>query len=111
MTFLHLLVLLIGVAVTVVAADLLRHANIGTWPIGIVILLLILATAWTANAWLASLTLGLALGFGVIAGLDLVRSVTRGRRERAEARRLREDERSRQLEKPKPGTHRHRTIL
>ena len=110
-TFLHLLAVLVGIVATVVAADLLRHANVGTWPIGVVILVLILVTGWTYSAWLAALTLGLATGFAAIAGLDLVRSVARGRRERSESRRTRQEERARQLEKLKPGTHSHRTIL
>lgn len=109
MTFQHLIVLALGVVLCVVMADLLRHRDRGTWPIGVLVLALVLLTGWTYSAWLAALTLGLGLGYGVVAGLDLVRSVMRGRRERRESKRLREQERARQMEKP--GTHTHRTIL
>lgn len=109
MAFLHLIVLALGVVLCVVAADLLRHRGIGTWPIGVIVLALILVTGWTYSAWLAALTLGLGLGYGVVAGLDLVRSVMRGRRERSESKRLREQERARQMERPDADPH--RTIL
>lgn len=98
MSILHLLVLALGVVAAVVAADLLRHRDIGSWPVGILVVVLIPITGWTYSAWLASLTLGLGIGFAGMAGIDLVRSVGRGRSLRTQARRSREWERERQME-------------
>lgn len=104
MTFLHLILLILGVVGSIVLADVLGHAGIDTWPIGLLILVLIVVTGWTYSGSLASVTIGLAIGFCLVAGASLVRSISTGRRLRKEDRSARtkeQEERDRREASPR----------
>lgn len=97
MTLAHLILLVLGVVAAIVAADLLGHAGIGAWPIGLLVVALVGVTGWFYSGNLAAITLGLALGFCIVSGRDLVRSARRRRALRAGARREADDLRNRKL--------------
>lgn len=97
MTFLHLLVLAVGVLVALVAADLLSHADIGPWPVGVVTVLLIPLAGWLYSAWLLAFTVGAALGISTVLVGSWGREFLRRRHTRREMSRRRKDARSAQL--------------
>ncbi|MGO2608181.1 MAG: hypothetical protein ACTH8V_13775 [Brachybacterium tyrofermentans] len=99
MTFLHLLVLALGVAAAVIAADLLGHRDIGPWPVGLVALLMFPVAGWFYSPWLAALALGLGLGASAVITVSWARSVIQRRHERRTQARDRDRARTRQLEK------------
>ncbi|MFC7463342.1 hypothetical protein [Brachybacterium sp. GCM10030252] len=98
MTFLHLLTLALGVLAAVAGADLLGRKSIGPWPIGLLALALVPVAGWLYSAWLAALTLGLALGAGVVMIASWTRTFVDRRRSRREMSRQQADARDRQLE-------------
>lgn len=73
MTFLHLLVLALGIVAALVLTDLLGHRGVGAWPVGLGALVLALGAGVLYSPWLAALSLGLAVG----AAISLVHSWTR----------------------------------
>ncbi|APX34297.1 hypothetical protein BH708_18065 [Brachybacterium sp. P6-10-X1] len=97
MTFLHLLVLAMGVLVAVVAADLLSHADIGPWPVGVVTVLLIPLAGWLYSAWLLAFTVGAALGVSIVLVGSWRRTFLRRRHARREMGRRRRAARAAQL--------------
>ncbi|MFC0675261.1 hypothetical protein [Brachybacterium hainanense] len=86
MTFLHLLVLVVGVLAAVALADVLGHRGIGPWPAGLLVLPLVLLAGYLYSAWIAAFALGFALGAAIMLGAALVRSVRDHRRMRREER-------------------------
>lgn len=98
MTFLHLLVLALGVLTALVASDLLGHRGIGPWPVGLAALLLFPVAGWFYSPWLAALALGLGLGASAVITLSWTRTVMQRRHARRNQARDRADARSRQLE-------------
>lgn len=98
MTFLHLLVLALGVLAALVASDLLGHRGIGPWPVGLAALLLFPVAGWFYSPWLAALALGLGLGASAVITLSWTRTVMQRRHARRNQARDRADARSRQLE-------------
>ncbi|WP_193104868.1 hypothetical protein [Brachybacterium sp. FME24] len=100
MTFLHLLVLALGIPAALAAADLLGHRNIGPWPIGLVALALIPVAGWFYSPWIAAFALGLAVGAAGVIVTSWTRSFVHRRQTRREQARQREHSRSRQLEEP-----------
>ena len=97
MTFLHLLVLAVGVLVAIVAADLLSHAGIGPWPVGVVTILLIPLAGWLYSAWLLAFTVGAALGTSIVLVGSWGRAFLRRRHTRREMARRRKAARAAQL--------------
>ena len=97
MTFLHLLVLALGVAAAVIAADLLGHRDIGPWPVGLVALLMFPGAGGFYGPWLAAL--GLGLGASAVITVSWARSVIQRRHARRTQARDRDRARTRQLEK------------
>lgn len=100
MTFLHLLVLVLGVVAAVVAADLLGHRDLGPWPVGLVALLLFPVAGWFYSPWLAALALGLGLGASAVITVSWARTIMQRRHARRNQARDRDQARSRQLEGP-----------
>lgn len=103
MTFLHLLVLAVGVLVALASADLLSHADVGPWPVGVVVLLLVPLSGWLYSAWLLAFTVGAALGISTVLAAVWGREFLRRRHARRETSRRRVEARSAQL-----GGHPHR---
>lgn len=97
MTFLHLLVLAVGALVAIVAADVLSHADIGPWPVGVVTILLIPLAGWLYSAWLLAFTVGAALGISIVLVGSWGRTFLRRRRTRREMARRRKAARAAQL--------------
>lgn len=85
-TWLHLLVLVLGAVAAVAASDLLGHRGIRPWPIGLVVLALVVAAGWFYSAWLAAAALGTGVGLLIVGGAGLVRTFVRHRRLRSERR-------------------------
>lgn len=98
MTFLHLLVLALGVLTAIAAADVLGHRGVGPWPIGLIALALVPVAGWFYSPWLAAFSLGLALGASVVMIMSWTRTFVHRRHLRREQARDRELTRSRQLE-------------
>lgn len=91
MTFLHLLVLALGLLAAIAGSDLLSHRGVGPWPIGLVALLLVPIAGWFYSPWIAALALGLALGTGILLVASWTRTfMTRRHARREQARRLTE---------------------
>jgi membrane protein implicated in regulation of membrane protease activity len=97
-TFLHLLVLVLGVLTAVVVADVLGHRGLGPWPVGLVALALVPVAGWLYSPWLAAFSLGLALGAAVVTIASWTRTFVRRRHRRREQARERDLTRARQLE-------------
>lgn len=100
MTFLHLLVLVLGVLAAIVGADALGHRGRGPWPIALVALALVPVAGWLYSPWLAAFSLGLALGASVVMVASWTRIFVQRRHLRREQSRERELTRARQLEEP-----------
>jgi len=97
-TFLHLLVLALGVVAAVVLADLLGHRGVGPWPIGLAALALAIGAGILYSPWLAAASLGLALGAAVVILASWTRSVIARRHARRHQARAAQDARRTQLE-------------
>ncbi len=100
MTFLHLLVLVLGVVAAIVVADVLGHRGLGPWPVGLIALALVPVAGWLYSPWLAAFSLGLALGAAVVMVASWTRMFVQRRHRRREQSRERELTRARQLEEP-----------
>lgn len=98
MTFLHLLVLALGVVAALVLADLLGHRGIRPWPLGLAALALAVGAGILYSPWLAALSLGLALGAAVVTVASWTRTVIGRRHARREQARASQDARRKQLE-------------
>lgn len=98
MTFLHLLVLALGVVAAIVLSDLLGHQGVGAWPLGLGALVLALGAGLLYSPWLAALSLGLALGAGIAMVASWTRDILRRRHARREQARRSQDARRGQLE-------------
>lgn len=98
MTFLHLLVLVLGVLAAVVVADVLGHRGLGPWPVGLIALALVPVAGWLYSPWLAAFSLGLALGAAVVTIASWTRTFVQRRHRRREQARERGLTRARQLE-------------
>ncbi|WP_422116812.1 hypothetical protein [Brachybacterium sp. UNK5269] len=98
MTFLHLLVLVLGVVAAIVGADVLGHRGLGPWPIALLALALIPVAGWLYSPWLAAGSLGLALGAAAAMVAAWTRTFAQRRRLRREQLRRRELTRARQFE-------------
>lgn len=97
MTFLHLLVLALGIVAAVALADVLSHRGIGPWPIGLGVLVLVPIAGWLYSSWLAALALGLAVGISAVLVVSWTRTFVRHRRLRREQARARREAREAQL--------------
>lgn len=98
MTFLHLLVLVLGAVAAIVLADVLGHRQMGPWPVGLIALVLAVLAGLSYSPWLAALSLGLGLGTGVVLVGSWTRSVLSRRHARREQARQSQSARQRQLE-------------
>lgn len=98
MTFLHVLVLVLGAFAAIVLADALGHREIGPWPIGLIALVLAVVAGLSYSPWLAALSLGLGLGTGIVLVGSWTRNVLGRRRARREQVRQAQRTRQRQLE-------------
>lgn len=97
MTFLHLLVLALGVLAAIAASDLLGHREVGPWPIGLLALALVPLAGWLYSPWIAALSLGLALGAGIVIVASWSRSFVQRRQSRKERARRSSNARAEQL--------------
>jgi membrane protein implicated in regulation of membrane protease activity len=97
-TFLHLLVLALGIVAALVVADLLGHRGVGPWPVGLAALALALGAGLLYSPWLAALSLGLALGAAVVIVASWTRTLVARRHARREQTRRAQDARRAQLE-------------
>ena len=98
MTFLHLLVLALGIVAALVLADLLGHRGVGPWPLGLAALVLAVGAGILYSPWLAAFSLGLALGAALVMVASFTRSLLDRRHARREQARRAQDARRAQLE-------------
>lgn len=98
MTFLHLLVLALGIVAAIALSDLLGHRGVGAWPIGLGALTLALGAGLLYSPWFAALSLGLALGAAISMMASWTRDIVRRRHARREQARRSQDARRNQLE-------------
>lgn len=80
MIFLHLGLLALGIIAGMAGCDLLHHRGIGTWPMTLVVMALVVATGLTTSAELAAFSLGTGIGVVALFLIGSVRQVRRVRR-------------------------------
>lgn len=97
-TFLHAVLLGSGLLLGLAASDILTHRNIGSWPLGLAIIGLIVVTAVLRSGELMALTLGSGVAFCGVVLFRWSQELSEARRIQREHRETMRKRRHRQLE-------------
>lgn len=98
MIFAHLALLVVGIVAGFVASDVLMHRGLPSWPLLLVVLVLVGVSGWLYSAPLLAFTLGLALSASTVAAVSWTKSFLTTRAEYKHAARTRRERERRRLE-------------